>query len=104
MDRCTKNAGCYGKAGHDGGSSEDRTRPWSHDYPADPINPSHYKTAAGIEAIDVMEAFGLTEDAYLCNATKYILRCGKKDNVRTEVAKAIWWLNRKLERLAKDGS
>jgi len=62
----------------------------------DPVNhPSHYKQG-GLEAIDVLEAFGLTRDGRLFNAGKYILRAGKKDN-NTELQdlkKAIWYLKR----------
>jgi len=63
----------------------------------DPINPSHYKTASGLEAIDVIEAFDL--DFYLANATKYILRSGKKGPQEEDLKKAIWYLQRKLTRL-----
>ncbi|GAB63078.1 MAG: DUF3310 domain-containing protein [Candidatus Jettenia sp.] len=61
----------------------------------DNINhPQHYK-AGGIEAINVIEAFGL--GFHLGNAIKYILRTGRKTPDQTEdVRKAIWYLNRFL--------
>lgn len=65
----------------------------------DMINPTHYKTPSGMEVIDVIEAFGLWKDFYLSNATKYILRCGKKDDPEQEIEKAIWYLQRKLRNL-----
>lgn len=57
-------------------------------------HPQHYKSN-GIEVIDVIEAFGL--GFHLGNATKYILRAGRKtENTDTDIKKAIWYLNRYL--------
>jgi len=63
---------------------------------SDPINPNHYKSKSGIESIDVIEAFELGFN--LGNATKYILRAGKKDPAKTkeDLEKAIWYLNRQI--------
>src|SRR5699024_7011612 len=45
--------------------------------PDDIVNhPSHYQSATGLEAIEVIEAFELGYG--LGNATKYVLRAGKK--------------------------
>jgi hypothetical protein len=63
----------------------------------DPINPSHYK-AGGLEAIDVIESFGL--NYRLGSATKYILRAGKKGPASVDIRKAIWFLERELSKLA----
>ena len=62
---------------------------------ADNINhPQHYKSG-GMEAIDVIEAFGL--GFHLGNATKYILRAGRKTaDAKQDINKAIWYLNRHL--------
>jgi hypothetical protein len=62
----------------------------------DPINPAHYKTASGMEAIQVIEAFDL--GFCLGNAVKYILRAGKKDPGRTveDLEKAQWYIERRL--------
>lgn len=58
-------------------------------------NPAHYR-AGSIEVIDVIEAFGL--GFHLGNATKYILRAGRKTQDTTEdIKKAIWYLNRYME-------
>ncbi len=43
----------------------------------DPINPQHYKTESGLEAIDVIEGFGL--NFHRGNAFKYLARAGRKD-------------------------
>jgi len=59
----------------------------------DPVNPAHYK-ANGIEAIDVIEAFGLGFN--LGNAIKYILRAGRKSDTATDLAKASWYLQREI--------
>jgi hypothetical protein len=62
----------------------------------DPINPGHYKTEVGIEAIDVIEAFEL--DFLRGNAVKYILRAGRKDpaKYKEDLAKAKWYIDRAI--------
>jgi len=62
----------------------------------DNINhPEHYK-GKGLEAIDIIEAFELNFS--LGNALKYILRAGKKGDRIEDLQKAIWYLNRELEK------
>ena len=63
----------------------------------DPVNhPSHY-TEGGIETIDFIEAKKL--DFRLANAVKYISRAGKKHpNVKQDLEKAIWYINRYIEK------
>lgn len=70
---------------------------------SDHINPSHYKTPSGIEAIDVMEHFGL--GLQLGSAMKYLLRAGRKDPSRTveDLEKAQWYVRRWLSGM-DDGS
>lgn len=58
-------------------------------------NPSHYK-GNGMEAIDVIEGFGL--GFRLGNAVKYILRAGRKDNRVQDLQKAIWYIQREIEK------
>lgn len=58
------------------------------------VAPAHYQAAGGIEAIDVIEGFGL--NFRLGNAVKYILRAGKKDRVVQDLEKAMWYLARDL--------
>lgn len=62
----------------------------------DPINPKHYQTPSGIEAIDVIEQYGL--GYHLGNAMKYLLRAGRKDPAREreDLEKARWYLKRWL--------
>ena len=60
-------------------------------------HPPHYK-ANGIEAIDVIEAFGLGFN--LGNAVKYILRAGRKGDAKDDLAKARWYIEREIGRTA----
>ena len=58
-------------------------------------NPEHYQ-ANGIEAIDVIEAYGLNFN--LGNTIKYILRADKKGNKKQDLEKAQWYLKREIEK------
>ena len=61
----------------------------------DPVNsPDHY-TAGGLEPIDMIEAKGL--GYHLGNALKYICRCQFKGDRKTDIKKAIWYLQRYLK-------
>ena len=61
-----------------------------------PVNHPDYYQAGGIEAIDVIEAWGL--GFCLGNTVKYIARAGKKGNRLTDLKKAAWYLNREIEK------
>lgn len=61
-----------------------------------PVNHPAYYQAGGIEAIDVIEAWGL--GFCLGNTVKYIARAGKKGNRLTDLRKAVWYLNREIEK------
>ena len=64
-------------------------------FKAENINHPQYYQSNGVEVIDVIEIFEL--GFHLGNATKYILRAGKKTEDATEdIKKAIWYLNRYL--------
>jgi len=59
-------------------------------------HPSHY-TEGGIETIDFIEVKQL--GYHLGNAVKYISRAGKKSsNVEQDLLKAIWYINRYIEK------
>ena len=63
----------------------------------DTVNhPPHYQSGSGLEAIDVIEAFEL--DFHLGNAVKCILRAYNKGDHITDLKKARWYLDRKIER------
>ena len=63
-------------------------------------HPAHYGGEDNVyEVIKVLEAWGLTNDAYLFNVVKYIARAGKKGAVKVDLEKAAWYLNRRIETL-----
>lgn len=63
---------------------------------ADPVNhPPHYKTG-GIETIDFIEAKGL--NYRLGNVIKYITRSDHKGNRAEDLKKALWYLQREIEK------
>ena len=59
-------------------------------------NPPHYKSRSGIEAIDVIESFGL--GFHLGNVVKYVLRADRKGHLLQDLRKALWYLVRDVER------
>ncbi len=70
-------------------------------------HPEHYKAKNGMEAINVIMAYteGLTGEIAFDqgNAIKYVLRWPKKNGAE-DIRKAIWYLNRILEKLEEDES
>ena len=64
-------------------------------------HPSYYATSAGLEAIDVIEAF-FDDDFHLGNAFKYIARAGKKDDEIEDLRKAVWYILRRIEKLEEE--
>ena len=64
----------------------------------DKVNhPSHYGGDTTYEAINVIEAWGL--DFCLGNTVKYISRAGKKGNAVEDLEKALWYLQREIDKL-----
>lgn len=60
-------------------------------------HPEHYNPGV-YEAINVIEHYNL--GFHLGNSVKYILRAGKKhNNVKEDIEKAIWYLERYKEKL-----
>ena len=66
-------------------------------------HPDHYKFGINneYEAIKVIDAWGLDNDFYLGNAVKYLSRAGKKDDTVQDLKKAIWYIEKKIEKLQK---
>ena len=64
-------------------------------------HPSHY-TDGKIEVIDFIEDKKL--NFHRGNAVKYIARAGKKNtaNEVEDLEKAVWYINREIERLKKE--
>ena len=63
-------------------------------------HPPHYESPSGVECIDVIEHMPYN----LASAVKYIWRCGKKWDHEEDLRKAIWFLERELQRRAKNGT
>ena len=67
--------------------------------PTDKVNhPSHYNVGT-IEVIEVIEDWKLTFN--LGNAIKYIGRCEHKNNKKEDIKKAIWYLERELQKTSE---
>jgi hypothetical protein len=65
----------------------------------DAVNsPSHY-TVGGIETIDFIEAKKL--DYNLGNVVKYVTRADYKGNKLEDLQKALWYLNRAVDKATK---
>lgn len=70
---------------------------------SDAVNhPSHYADGK-IEVIDFIEDKGL--NFHRGNAVKYICRAGKKSKEKEieDLQKAVWYLNREIMRIEKNG-
>ena len=65
----------------------------------DAVNhPSHYTThPSGIECIQVTEHMGFC----LGNAIKYVWRAGEKGDAVEDLRKAVWYINREIERIQR---
>ena len=64
--------------------------------PTDNVNnPTHYNVGT-IEVIEVIEDWKLNFN--LGNAIKYIGRCEHKNNKKEDIKKAIWYLERELQK------
>lgn len=77
------------------------TCPWCKAAPeSDPVNaPAHYRWLPnGIEVIDITETLNFC----LGNAIKYILRADHKGRPEEDIRKAVWYLQRELERRSRD--
>ena len=61
-------------------------------------HPNHYKGVPNIECIDVVEHFNFNRG----NAIKYIWRADKKENEIEDLKKALWYIQREIERLEKE--
>ena len=61
----------------------------------DPVNhPKHYISENGMEVIDIIAAYGLTQSFHLGNSLKYILRAGAKGNEKQDLEKSLWYAKR----------
>lgn len=61
-------------------------------------HPPHYKEhPTGVECIDIVEEFNFN----VGNAIKYLWRAGLKGNEIEDMRKAVWYINREIERRNK---
>jgi hypothetical protein len=63
------------------------------------VKPDHYQGKGGLQAIDVIEAFGLGFS--LGNVIKYVLRAGKKQDRIQDLEKAMEYLKFEIENTRK---
>ena len=65
----------------------------------DPVNhPKHYtEHPSGVECIQITEHMGFN----LGNALKYIWRCDLKRDAVEDLQKAVWYINREIEKRTK---
>lgn len=63
-------------------------------------HPEHYGGDTPYEAIKVIEAWQL--GFCLGNAIKYISRAWKKGSTIEDLKKAVWYINREIEKLQKE--
>ena len=64
--------------------------------PTDPTNPDYYKVGGG-DLTDLIVAYGL--DFCRGNAVKYLFRAGRKGDELLDARKALWYVQRWIERL-----
>ena len=62
-------------------------------------HPSHYNQ--GIETIEYIESWSMNFNTG--NVIKYVTRAGYKDNQLEDLKKAMWYLQREIDRLENKG-
>ena len=62
-------------------------------------HPEHYNNIPGIECIDVVENFNFNLGCVI----KYVWRAGFKGTRLEDLKKALWYLQREIERIGKNG-
>jgi len=60
-------------------------------------HPPHYGGDTPHEVIKCLAAWGLESDVLLWNAVKYIARAGKKGDKLTDLKKALFYLQRRID-------
>ena len=87
---------------------KDRPTTWGveiadKDIQPDNVNHPYHYNSDRIEVIDFIEDKGL--GFHLGNAVKYISRAGRKnpDNTIEDLRKAVWYINRQIQRLEREG-
>ena len=74
------------------------TDPLATPDPSPVDHPDHYTShPSGVEAIEITEYMSFC----LGNAMKYIWRAGQKNDQIEDLEKAIWYINREIDRLSR---
>jgi len=68
------------------------------EYVPDPIHPDYY-CRAGIKVYEIIDAYDL--GFYKGNALAYIMRAGSKDDAVQDLLKAIWNIQREIDKLER---
>ena len=85
--------GCNGNCNQGRNCTCDRT--WDDFFTNTVNHPKHYtQHPSGVECIEVTEHMGFC----LGNAVKYIWRADLKENAIEDLRKAIWYIEREIER------
>ena len=58
---------------------------------------AHYKTEKNIEAIDIIDAYNLNFN--LGNVVKYVCRCNYKGSKKSDLEKALYYIQRELKQI-----
>ena len=61
------------------------------------VSPPHYVEGRKIQPIEVLEDWNLNH--HLSCALKYIARAGRKHDEAKDLSKAIWYLQRRIQRI-----
>lgn len=55
----------------------------------DPVNPQHYRTAGGVQLIELIRFLPFS----IGNSIKYAYRNARKENAKQDLEKALWYLD-----------
>lgn len=73
-------------------------QPESPQTSGDEVNPDHYKShPSGVEAVEILEWYNYNTG----NALKYLWRAGLKGDAITDLKKALWYVQREIDRLER---
>jgi Protein of unknwon function (DUF3310) len=67
-------------------------------------NPAHYMAGTTYEVLQVLRAWGLSNNFALGNAIKYIARADKKGSKIQDLKKAVFYINHEIEHLEQKPS
>jgi|CXWL01.1.fsa_nt_gi hypothetical protein len=65
--------------------------------------PPHYTQLDGIDCMDVIEDLGLDKHFHLACAFKYIWRFNSKGDLKNNLKKSVWYINRYINFIGTNG-